>query len=450
RDTTIAQPNAEDFIICKPNQILYPSNLSEVVSGVKSAIAQNKKVRAFAAGHSTNYILCTDGVSISTTQNLTGIVSVDQVAKTVKVYGGSRLATFTHELREKYNLAILGLVDYGAITVAGSIATGAHSSSLNYPAAVHDHVIAFTIVDGTGAVQTLTKADAVDAFKVKAAQVDLSSQIDNLENVIIPAAKAHDFANVYWFPSQKTAIVHGFDKVASNTTGTGYRTTWNPYPSLVPWAWSRLVEPILEAASENELCLLADARATQLKGVESNDTVGWYGDMYMGHICDTDGCLFPKTDDIEVAVPLASLPAIIKDIRAIVGNTLACFPEFGIYIRFGKASDGLLGIQYGQDVALVETHILRAMNAELRTPNWSRFQAVRTKFDPNNIFTNEFTGKFQASYQSPTTAGCAVTRNCHCTADIHCGDGYVCLPGRTFKDVNTCYKAKGTGCGRDD
>ncbi|KAI9358000.1 hypothetical protein DFJ73DRAFT_794181 [Zopfochytrium polystomum] len=514
----VSQPNAEDFIVCQPAEIRYPANVDDVVAAVKDAIARNQTIRGFAAGHSTNRILCADGgISVSTTQNLTSIVSVDRAAKTVRVQAGAHLATFTRELQQQHGLAILGLVDYGAITVGGAIATGAHSSSLRYGAAVHDHVVGFTVVDGTGAVRNVSKTDggdgdafralqtnlgmlgivvdvtfqAVDAFKVRAVQVDLSAQEGNLENVIVDQARAHDFANFYWFVSQKTAVLHGFDIVPAATAGTGYRKTWDPYTAAVPWAWSTIVQPILDATSEDVLCLLADARALQLRFNEANDTVGWYGDMYMGHICAGNGCLFPHTDDIEIAIPLSRLPAALSAVRRIVSRTLACFPEFGIYVRFALASESLLGIMAGQDVALVETHILRRKDdpdsrphlgfsvfdeisyalqsefggvphwgknfardfygIEARLPNYARFEKVRRQFDPSSIFTSPFTSTFAASYTPPApVAACAVTRTCHCTADAHCGAGYRCVPGRAVAGAQTCLKASLAACGRGD
>jgi FAD/FMN-containing dehydrogenase len=248
KENPISQANAEGYIICHPERILYPAKTEDVVNAVKKAaedglkyVNQNTRglevmylflirVRPFAAGHSTNHVLCTDGISLSTTQNLTGIINVDPIGKTVRVYGGTRLATFTKELQVKHGLTILGLVDYGAITVAGAIATGAHSSSLKYPAAVHDHTLSFTIVDGTGTVRTITRKDgdaffaartnlgllgvvvdvtfqAVDAFKVEAKQVDLSASVDHLEDVLIEQARSYDFANTYWFVTSRLSFL---------------------------------------------------------------------------------------------------------------------------------------------------------------------------------------------------------------------------------------------------
>jgi FAD/FMN-containing dehydrogenase len=296
--------NAEGFIKCSPALVVAPTSIAAVQNQVLAAI-KNKQmyfrltfsVRGFGAGHSTNHILCADeGVNI-VTLNLNEITNVDAAKMQVTVGGGAPLAKFLNDM-VAYNMVVPGLVDYGAITVAGSIATGAHSSSLKHKTAVHDYMIAgislltqATIVNGLGQVINITDKDpdfpavranlgalgilthvtfqALPLYKVKGTQFDLSKDIATLPSRIINIVKQHDFANLYYFSENDAAILHTYNIVDKDTPGNGVRTTWDPsFSSVVPWGYYKVIG-LLNGLSSNEMCWLAGTRVSQLKGPET-------------------------------------------------------------------------------------------------------------------------------------------------------------------------------------
>ena len=334
-----------------------------------------------------------------------------------------------------------------------------------------------------GAIGILVEVtfQAVPLFKVETKQIDLSNQLETLPDDIIGLVKKFDYANLYWFTENNGAILHTYNKVAPETPGNGVRNTWNPsFSSIVPWGYYKVIELLNNVFSENEMCLLAGTRVSALKKPETNDSVGYLGDMYMGTVCEGPKCLFPQVDDVEIAIPLDKVPQALRDIKAITAATKVCFPVFGLYVRFGLQSKTLLGPTSDGDKAFIEIHILRTRNGtphlgfsavdEIRQlllvkydgkPHYGKnfavdfigrsskeFDSKIKRFDPRGIFSNKFLeSRNQAQELSP---GCAFERTCVCKADDHCYPGWVCTSGSVYKDASVCKKGKGVKCIRDD
>ncbi|KAJ3317409.1 hypothetical protein HDV06_001652 [Boothiomyces sp. JEL0866] len=497
--------NAEGFIVCNPSQVVTPNSTTDVQTIIQQAAASGTSVKAIAAGHSTNYIICPQdgGISIRM-DNMDSIVSYDSNTLQVTVQGGAPLVKFFKDLIP-LGMSVEGMVDYGAITVAGSIATGAHSSSLKVQSGVADHIIAVKLVNGLGQVVEIKKGDpdflavhtnlgalgiltevtfqAVPLFKVKGEQIDLSNQIDTLPDDIVGLVQQHDYANLYWFADNNAAILHTYNKVDPATPGNGYRTTWDPsFSSIVPWVYYKAIAELNKIGTENEMCLLAETRAVQLKSRETTEDVGYLGDMYMGHICKGSSCLFPQVDDVEFAVPLDKISSVLKDIKSITDSTKICFPVFGLYVRFGLGSETLQGPTRNGPVAYVEIHVLRTTDNtphlgfaavdEIRqllsikygaqahygknfpvdfygTDNQD-FNEIAAKYDPIGLFQNNFLQSRKIDVSQVTDPQCAFNRKCICQTDDHCYPGWVCSTGTWYKDAKVCKKGKGLHCERGD
>jgi hypothetical protein len=498
--------NAEKFIVCHPSQITNPTTTAEVQSIIKGAYQKGVSVKAYGAGHSTNYILCpTDGGIALKMEGMNSIVSHDTKLMQVTVQGGAALVDFFNEMIP-LGMTILGMVDYGAITVAGAIATGAHSSSLKHQSGVADSIIAVKFVNGLGDLVTLTKSNtdflaihtnlgalgvlvevtfqAIPIQKVRGEQINLSDRLNTLADDIVGLVKQHDYANLYWFTENNNAILHTYNFVDVNTPGNGIRGTWDPaISSVIPLVYYKAIDILNDQLSENEMCLLAKTRALTLINPETNEDVGHLGRMYMGSICEGNKCLFPQVDDVEIAIPIANLPAAMKDIKAITTAIKVCFPVFGVYIRFGKQSDTLLGPTRNGDVAYVELHILRSRNGtphlgfaavdEIRQlllikykgqPHYGKnfavdfigkanpkFTAIAQKYDPKGLFQNNFLKSLSTTTASTANAKyCALERKCFCSSDAHCPDNWNCVNGSVFTEAKVCRKGRNFGCIRDD
>lgn len=111
--------NAEGFIKCNPSTIISPTSITQIQEIVKDAYQERISVKAVGAGHSTNSIICSkDGGIALKMESLNSIVSHDKDKLQVTVQGGAGLVKFMKDLIP-LGMSVEGLVDYGAITVAG-------------------------------------------------------------------------------------------------------------------------------------------------------------------------------------------------------------------------------------------------------------------------------------------------------------------------------------------
>ncbi|CAI9096797.1 OLC1v1033012C1 [Oldenlandia corymbosa var. corymbosa] len=68
------------------------------------------------------------------------------------------------------------------------------------------------------------------------------------------------------------------------------------------------------------------------------------------------------------------------------------------------------------------------------------FLNVKNEYDPDGLFSSEWTDQILGLKDgiSIIRDGCALEGLCICSQDIHCGGGYVCSPGRIYKEANVC------------
>ena len=117
--TAMTFTNAEGFIQCSIQKTIRPSSIKEIQNIISEAYSENSgmTIKPSGAGHSTNPIICSESGGI--------IIQMDGMNEMVKVEGslvtvqaGAGLVKFFKDMIP-YNLTIEGMVDYGAITVAG-------------------------------------------------------------------------------------------------------------------------------------------------------------------------------------------------------------------------------------------------------------------------------------------------------------------------------------------
>ncbi|KAJ3059622.1 hypothetical protein HK102_009901, partial [Quaeritorhiza haematococci] len=360
--SAVEQINAGKSLTCNPEMIEHPDTIERVQQIVRGARSQGKRVRAVAAMHSTNQILCTNGISIAT-DKLNKVLNVDTKRKRVTVQGGILLQDLTNELAN-YNLTIDSVMDFSGVSVAGTIGTAAHGSSLKQGAFIHDNVLAAKVVDGLGQIREVTSGDellalrthlgmlgivvevtlkVVDRFKVRAQQIDITDKVPDLENQIIPLIQQHDYATVSWFTWNEKALMQVYDVVPSSTEGEGRSLSWEPVPDIVgpivPWAINIGLSVYNSITNTDIQCKVANLRHGSTLSPHSAE-VGWFDQMYYGR-CDKKKftCVMAPVDDLEWSVPIRVLPDVMRDIRAIVSRTKACFPLLGLYMRFAPKSD---------------------------------------------------------------------------------------------------------------
>jgi xylitol oxidase len=125
-DTTTPIANWAGNVTFGAEEHRRPATVEALQATVAEAAAGGRRVRALAAGHSFNRIADVDGVLISTGE-LSRIVDLDEVARTVTVEAGIRYSTLTAYLH-KGGWALTNLPSLPHVSVAGAVATGTHGS----------------------------------------------------------------------------------------------------------------------------------------------------------------------------------------------------------------------------------------------------------------------------------------------------------------------------------
>jgi hypothetical protein len=180
---------------------------------------------------------------------------------------------------------------------------------------------------------------------------------------------------------------------------------------------------------------------------------------------------------MEIAFPVSQLPQWMSDVRKVLARNRGCFPVLGLYLRFLKASDRALGLNYGYDTVSFEIHVPKdatettferssdvydeiqqmTLAKYAGRPHWGKnsppafsglgtrqfpafqtFLAKKAELDPHGLFDNEQWRAVLDSAPALPYAGCTLTGECICDADLDCGAGHTCEHGGHFEAARVC------------
>ena len=490
-------------ITCKPSEVTAVTTIDDLKKKVISARDRNQNIRAISLSTPRSYsqVICPEqGGIILDMRAFDKIVAVDRTKLTAIVQPGLLISELQDQL-EPLGLTFPVSPDYSGVSIAGSVATGAHSSSLRIPSAVADWVEEIKLIDSNGETRTL-EGKALDTARIHLGlfgvvyemtlrvvpltkvKYGLSKMTDvNLERDVEKLVRAHDYARVMWFPSQQTFVIDHFDKVPMSTPGNSVNSAWASAPDI---SWLGDVPIGALNSSQFIQCTAENLRVKTFAGTfkvmesEAKAPVGLLPKMISG-TCEPTKCPWDygvKSRSVEIGFGLDRVQEWITDVKAMLAIKKACFPVLGLYMRFSKASKSAIGEAAGRDSVVFEIHIpvtnmpdiepsseiyeeiiqmtlskydgrphwaknSQPYFADLGSkqyPEWETFAKMRQDLDPKGLFQSPFWRQIGSKEKPANAPGCGVTRQCICAGDLDCGPFGRCEPGVYFKKARVCRK----------
>jgi L-gulonolactone oxidase len=412
---------------CTPAAVEQPESELEVVEAVQRARSAGQTVKVVGAGHSFTDIACTDG-RLLRLDRLDRVVALNAEARTVTVEGGIPLWKLNEELATR-GLALANLGDIDRQSISGAIATATHGGGKRFGGLAtfvqglelvtaggdvlrcspdeEPDVFACARV-GLGALGVVTKVTLKcdPAFRLHSIEKPrpLDALVDDLDEIV----DGNEHIDCYWFPHTDVATV----KVANRTDE----------PLRPRRAWKAWRDDILLANYMfGALCALGRFFPREVPrlmravaaGLGKTEVV----DASHRVLCSTRLVRFVE---MEYAIPRAELGKALLRVRDLIeGEGLPV--DFPIELRVAAADDIPLSTAHGRETGYLAVHLSagrefdryfrgveaimdeiggrphwgkmhyqRAETLAPRYPEWDRFQAVRSRLDPDGVFRNPY------------------------------------------------------------
>lgn len=356
---------------------------------------------------------------------LRGIVSHDPQAQTVTVLAGTPLGELSTEL-ERRGLALSGLGGHALQTVGGALSSGVHGSSLGQPR-LSETVTELRLVDGLGCSHTLTPEHP--HFAAAALSLGALGVLTTVTLRVQPTYRLHvETRPLAW----GEALALGPEYAQGSPFAA---LTWRPYRDdseavLLRRAWPT-EEPVTGAGSglmdgaERALSEAGAALSPVPKPLRQVLERRAQEPQVLGASVALLAAAEPLRE-LEYAVPLAALPATLRDLRAALQRVAAASQvlELPLEIRFVAPDSLLLGTPEGEGHAAISlaapldlppatsAPYFREAEAVLRAhgglpqwgklhalgetelaalyPGWADFRAAREHFDPERRFGSPY------------------------------------------------------------
>lgn len=387
--------------------------------------------------HSLSKLVCVgDHGLIISTENYASVIGVNKGAMTITVQGGAMMRDVMEEAA-KEGLALPAMIYWNGVSAAGVVSTGAHGSGLvGRGSGVYEYVVGMRLVvpaspsEGYSKVMSLsteTDEDELNAARLSLGTLGVISQVTfalqpmfkrslsrpnlsddkELQNEAVHFLRAHDFADLIWFPFHQKALFRPFDRVSVEVPGDGLNVAIGHFPSSVAsLEYSDHLNGIIQSTEDSaRLCYLMGEEIKQLTfngtGFWNDEIKGFTGYPVIGfnhrmqssggcqgtynnhnHTACTPNKILDKNEtvcswdrrvptafgfDVELRVPISHLPETIIDIKKLRDLNPPSMCEIYVVFRSIKKSDAYLGA--AEDLVTLELIYYRPREA--KTPKWN-------------------------------------------------------------------------------
>jgi L-gulono-1,4-lactone dehydrogenase len=414
--------------VCAPAEVARPEAEEELIGVVRRAADADLPIRAAGAGHSFTDCACTEGVMIDTS-GLQKILDVDPGRRQVTVQAGIRLHQLGRPLA-KVGLALENQGDIDRQSISGAIATSTHGTGgrlRNLSA----QIVGLRLITASGeAIEVSAESDretylaarvslgalgVISAVTIQCVPLytlhrhDAPEPLDQTLERLEAHVEEHDHFEFFVFPYTTTALTRRTqrsdrdpsppsrfarvlqEELVENGALSAACRTGRRFPRLVP----RLNRLVTAAMSETRV----EDRAFN---------------VYATHRA-------VRFTEMEYAIPRRHAAEVVQQVLRLVARRRLPI-LFPLEVRFSAPDEAFLSTAHGRDTCYVAVHQYSGMEFETyfraveeimdtyegrphwgkrhyqtaatlapRYPAWERFQAVRTRLDPDRRFANPYT-----------------------------------------------------------
>ncbi|KAG4068841.1 hypothetical protein HA402_004989 [Bradysia odoriphaga] len=359
-----------------------------------------------------------------------------------------------------------------------------------YKTLAHNYVVSDEILTNGNAVDIAKNTDQVALYWFP----EFNEVVISNWTIVDKSNKGTDYTN-----DHTPSVYSNFALISALAKEIAFGLTESSCPAANTLGYTvlRAIEYFLELALLIPLPDWVPIYATQ-EGVFQNPAVGYYDEMFapicydepqgiLGRACAwSHGVNAITVLDNEFGLELSRLGEFIEKVKAIIKMTPTAFPLQGILMRFSDKSDIYMSTAYGRQTVHFEFYvwnrkdiynrpsgslagyqtILQMLTNEFNArSHWGKsglvyhdsesldlkldktarrnFVAVMNKYDPNEIFINNFGRRLKQTGtkvdMDPLTKHCAILDNCICSENDDCASTQICttLPGYTYNVCQT-------------
>jgi L-gulonolactone oxidase len=413
---------------CAPERIERPQSEDAVAEAVASAVAEGRRVRVSASGHSFTDIACTDDVMLRL-DGLDRVISAE--GELVEVEAGITLHRLGAELADR-GLAMENQGDIDRQQLAGALCTATHGTGAGFPN-LSAQVVGLRLVTGDGEVHDVS--EEADAELFRAARVslgvlgvitrvklrcvplftlrrlDLPRSLDETLEALDELVASNDHFEFYGFPYTGRVMTRESERsdrateptepwkrwlndvVAENAIPSAIFRVGRAAPNLIP-SLNRRIVPLMQPSKVVDHAYRVYASRRNI----------------------------PFTE-MEYGIPRAAAAEAVRRVVDLIERRR--LPVSMPYeVRFTKRDDAFLSTAAGRDTCYIAVHQYRGMDFDSyfrgverimddyegrphwgkrhfqtaatlapRYPDWDAFQTARRRLDPHGVFTNDYTDR---------------------------------------------------------
>ena len=419
---------------CAPASIERPASEDELATIVVQAAQRGQNVRAVGSGHSFTDIACTDGVLVDTAA-MAQLLDADLTSLRVTVGAGITLHRLGPLLAER-GLALENQGDIDVQALAGALATATHGTGSRFPN-ISARVVGMRLVNASGEVVELTSES--DPEGLLAARVSLGSlgivsavtlqcvplytlhrhdrplALDDVLSRLDEHVDGNDHFEFFVFPYTRTALTRSMRRSQEEPLSA---------PKWRRWFNERVVE-------NGALGLVCRTGRFWRAGVPTLNRL-MSSAMSESKLQDRAYRVYAtprhvRFTEMEYAIPREHAREAIERVLGLVARRR--WPIlFPLEVRFGAGDDAYLSTAHERETCYIAVHQYTGMEFESyfraaeaimgehggrphwgkrhyqtaatlreRYPAWDRFQEVRARLDPGEVFNNDYSRRVLGS-----------------------------------------------------